>query len=123
MTHSTNRVGRDSEEVAARYLESLGYRIRARNWRTAMDAIRGELDIVADDRRTLVVCEVKSRRWASCDDAFAAVTYQKQRQIRRLAALYLASCDGVAEVRFDVVAVAWPATDGEPQIRHIKGAF
>ena len=123
MTHATNRVGRVSEEVAARYLESLGYRVRARNWRTAQEAIRGELDIIAEDGGTLVICEVKSRRWADCDDAFAAVTYRKQRQIRRLASLYLAGQQGPTDVRFDVIAVAWPTTNDAPQIRHIQGAF
>lgn len=122
MTVSSNRVGRIGEDLAARHLESLGYVIVARNWRTAVEAVRGELDIVARHGSTLVFCEVKTRRRTICDDAFAAVTWAKQRQLRRLAALYLAEVDAV-DVRFDVIAVAWPAAGGAAVIDHIAGAF
>ncbi|MPZ73980.1 MAG: YraN family protein [Nitriliruptorales bacterium] len=123
MTQSTNRLGRIGEELAARHLAALGYHIRERNWRGCEEAIRGEVDIIAEDASTVVFCEVKSRRWSVCDEAFAAVTYAKQRQIRRLAALYLAGNGRHADVRFDVVAVAWPAAGGDPLVHHIAGAF
>ena len=123
MTASSNRIGRIGEHLATRYLEDLGYRILDRNWRAAVDAVRGELDIVAQDGRTLVFCEVKSRRRTPFDDAFAAVTWSKQRQLRRLAALYLSREQGGVDVRFDVIAVAWPAAGGAAAVDHIRGAF
>jgi putative endonuclease len=123
MTASSNRLGRIGEDLATRYLQDLGYRILDRNWRTSVDAVRGELDIVAQDGRTLVFCEVKSRRRTPFDDAFAAVTWSKQRQLRRLAALYLAREHGGVDVRFDVIAVAWPASGGAAAVDHIQGAF
>jgi putative endonuclease len=123
MTTATNRVGRIGEQLAVVHLEALGYRIEARNWRTSVVDVRGELDIVARDGDILVFCEVMSRRRTVCDDAFAAVTWTKQRQVRRLAALYLAGRAGGVDARFDVVAVAWPATGGAAVIDHIKGAF
>lgn len=123
MTQSTNRLGRIGEDLAARHLEELGYRIVARNWRAAIGDVRGEVDIVAVDGRTLIFCEVKSRRRTVCDDAFAAVNWSKQRQLRRLAALYLAGVDVHAEVRFDVIAVTWPPSGGAAEIRHIAEAF
>jgi len=122
MTQSTNRLGRIGEDLAVRYLESLGYGIVQRNWRAAMGDIRGEVDVIARDGNTLVFCEVKSRRRAICDDAFAAVTWSKQRQLRRLAALYLSALPSV-DIRFDVVAVAWPAEGGPAVVHHIKAAF
>lgn len=123
MTASTNRVGRIGEDLAARHLERLGYVIVERNWRTAVEAVRGEVDIVARQGRTLVFCEVKTRRRTLCDDAFAAVTWSKQRQLRRLASLYLGAVDERVDVRFDVIAVAWPMGGGGAAVHHIAGAF
>lgn len=123
MTQSTNRLGRIGEDLAVRHLEALGYRILARNWRAAAADIRGEVDVVAADGSTLVFCEVKSRRRSGCDDAFAAVNWSKQRQLRRLAALYLTALPVHTDVRFDVIAVAWPATGGAADVQHIREAF
>jgi putative endonuclease len=50
-------LGRSGEQVAAEYLERAGLRVLDRNWRSAT----GEIDIVAVERRVLVVCEVKTR--------------------------------------------------------------
>lgn len=123
MTASSNRLGRIGEDLATRHLESLGYAIVARNWRASVDGVRGELDVVARHGRTLVFCEVKARRRTACDDAFAAVTWSKQRQLRRLAALYLAERPEGGDVRFDVIAVAWPPQGGAAVVDHIVGAF
>ena len=123
MTQSTNRLGRIGEDLAVRHLEGLGYRIVARNWRAAAGDVRGEIDVIAHDGRCLVFCEVKSRRRSVLDDAYAAVNWSKQRQLRRLAALYLAGRRDSVEVRFDVVAVVWPVGGGAAAVEHIAGAF
>lgn len=123
MTHATNRLGRVGEELAVRYLQGLGYAIEARNWRAAVADVRGELDVVARDGPTLVFCEVKTRRRSGSIGAFAAVGFAKQRQLRRLAALYLAGRRDCVDVRFDVVAVSWPADGGAADVDHIVGAF
>ena len=123
MTQSTNRLGRIGEDLAVRHLEGLGYHIVARNWRAASGDVRGEVDVIARDGRCLVFCEVKSRRRSVFDDAYAAVTWSKQRQLRRLAALYLAGRGESVDVRFDVVAVAWPVGGGAAAVEHIAGAF
>lgn len=125
MTTATNRIGRIGEGLAARHLQRLGYIIVARNWRVQVEGLRGELDIVATDAGALVFCEVKTRRRAMPDDqALAAVAWDKQRQLRRLAGLYLAREGGHgADVRFDVVGVAWPASGGAAELVHVRGAF
>ena len=51
-------LGRFGEEVAAEHLRLQGLQILARNWRCPT----GELDIVARDGSSLVICEVKTRR-------------------------------------------------------------
>src|ERR1700685_3187515 len=50
-------LGKEGEQAAVGYLEKCGFRILDRNWRCA----DGEIDIVAVERHTLVVCEVKTR--------------------------------------------------------------
>jgi putative endonuclease len=123
MTQSTNRIGRIGEDLAARHLESHGFRILHRNWRASVDAVRGELDIIAMERSTLVFCEVKCRRSSTSEDTLASVTWSKQRQLRRLAALYLAGQPEHVPVRFDVVAVFWPPHGGGAEILHVRDAF
>ena len=50
-------LGIDGENLAAKYLESLGYSILERNFRHRL----GEIDILAEYEGHLVICEVKSR--------------------------------------------------------------
>ena len=50
-------LGRRGENLAADYLTERGLVVLSRNWRCR----DGELDIVATDGSTLVVCEVKTR--------------------------------------------------------------
>ena len=58
MTYERNRaLGRYGERVAADHLRSLGMVVLARNWRCRF----GEIDLVARDGSTLVICEVKTR--------------------------------------------------------------
>src|SRR5947199_6406806 len=52
-------LGDRGENVAARYLRNLGYKIIVRNFRCNL----GEIDIVARDGKTLVFVEVKTRAY------------------------------------------------------------
>lgn len=118
-------VGRHGEALAARHLESAGYRILARNWRVALGEVRGELDLVALDPSggVVVVCEVKTRRGDRYGGPLAAVTPAKQARIRALALAFLR--DGrvpAREVRFDVVGI-WLRRGAPPRIEHVVGAF
>jgi putative endonuclease len=111
-------MGPRGENVAARYLRNLGYKIIVRNFRCEL----GEIDIVAKDQKTLVFVEVKTR---SYDDPTPEdqVNEVKRHQITKAAKFYL-SRYGIPQppARFDVVAIVWP--DGrEPQIRHTPHAF
>lgn len=112
-------VGRFGEDVAARELESAGLRILDRNWRCA----DGEIDIVAADGDTLVICEVKTRSGLGFGDPAEAVVAAKAARLRRLALRWLAAHELTwAELRFDVVTVLRRA-DGGPVVRHLRGAF
>lgn len=85
----TRRIGRRGEQAAADYLAAAGYRVLERNWVCRDPDLRGELDLIARLRDTLVVCEVKTRSGATLDHPAQAVTPDKARRLRRLAARWL----------------------------------
>ena len=102
MTRERLRRGAIGEDLAAAFLRARGCAIVTRNFRCAA----GEIDLIALDGRTLVFCEVRTRRGASVESALESVTAAKQRQVIRVADVYLARHRLHAHaVRFDVVAV------------------
>jgi putative endonuclease len=113
------RTGVRGEELAARYLEEQGLVVLSRNWRCP----EGELDLVATDRRRLVVCEVKTRTTTNYGHPAEAVTEEKASRIRRLSRRWrTAHGIGWCEERFDIVAVIWPP-DAPPTLQHFTAAF
>lgn len=112
--------GRRGEEAAASHLAARGYRILHRNWRCRL----GELDIVAEDKGTIVFVEVRTRAARGRFGTPAeSVDARKRRKLAALAQTYLAMTGRRnAHVRFDVIAcTAQP--DGKLDIEHIPGAM
>lgn len=117
MSRVTDAVGAYGERVASRMLAEAGLVILERNWRCAS----GELDIVAREGRTIVFCEVKTRRSETYGVPAEAVGTEKMRRLRALAALWLAAHPRIrGEVRFDVVSV-WPQLSGPAAVEHLRG--
>jgi putative endonuclease len=112
-------LGRAAEEAAARFLERHGLRVVERNVRVG----RGEIDLVCREGAVWVFVEVKCRQAWWGDGPGAAVSFEKQRRIARLAEGYL-KWRGLRDprCRFDVVAVT---VDGAclTGIRHLRSAF
>lgn len=113
------RRGREAEQVAARYLEALGYRIVARNVHVGRF---GELDMIAYDGETLVFVEVKARSSARFGVPEEHITARKRRFLVRAAQAYM-SLHGITDVpcRFDVVTLDFRRTP--PVIRLYRNAF
>ncbi|MBK1786754.1 YraN family protein [Prauserella sp. ASG 168] len=112
-------LGRRGEELATEYLRGLGLVVLSRNWRCR----EGELDVVATDRTTLIVCEVKTRSGRGFGQPAEAVTEDKRIRIRRITSRWLAAFRVAwCPVRFDVIAIEFPPT-GPPSLRHFVGAF
>jgi putative endonuclease len=110
-------LGREGEQAAVGYLESRGFQILDRNWRCA----DGEIDIVASDRGTFVVCEVKTRSGTRFGTPFDAVGQAKRRRLRRLAAQWLAAHGSRFDrIRIDVVGLLRDGADGFT-IEHVQG--
>jgi putative endonuclease len=102
VTDARRRVGAQGERLAASWYTAHGYEVLARNWRCAA----GEIDLVLRRGPTLVVCEVKSRSSLAYGSPAEAVTADKRRRLRRLAAGWLAQHRMHAKtVRFDVACV------------------
>lgn len=109
-------VGNTGETCATKYLEELGYRILARQWRRLP---WGEIDIIALEKDELVFVEVKSRRSAEYGFPEAAVTRSKRQKIAKLIEWYLQS-NQISDqpYRFDVIAIEF--RNSVPSINHIR---
>ena len=110
-------LGRRGEDLAHRYLQRQGYMVVARNYRLASgDA---EADIVAWDRDTLAIVEVKSRERGEYGPPERAMARRSARtwpaSAREFAARSSTPWD---RVRFDVVTVVF--TD-PPQLVLYRG--
>jgi putative endonuclease len=119
MTKSTKRLGERGEDAAAAYLERAGFTIVERNWRCSA----GEIDIIAMDGETVVLCEVKTRRSTSKGSPSDAVTPAKRQRYARLASAYVQEAGlPETEIRFDVIAILVIAED-RALLRHHRCAF
>lgn len=118
MTYARNKaLGRYGENLAAAHLQSLGMVVLERNYRCRF----GEIDIVARDGATLVICEVKTRSNVLHGTPLEAITGQKAARLRRLASHWLAEHDvNPPSVRIDVVSVLVPAK-GAPCVERVTG--
>ena len=115
----SSQLGHLGEDAAAAHVVRLGWRVLARNWRPADRSLRGELDLVALDGHTVVVCEVKTRSGGGAGPAVGGVTPRKLLQLRRLAAAWLVERPvGATSVRIDVIGVLWPPSAMAPLIDH-----
>ena len=102
MTSVRRALGDHGETLVANWYEDHGYTVVARNWRCR----NGEIDIVAAKGSVVVICEVKTRSSNRFGLPVEAITFTKQRRLRRLAAMFLAANPQRAnEIRFDVGSV------------------
>lgn len=118
---NTELIGRWGEEKAAEYLKSLGFAIVGMNYRCRM----GEIDVIAEDRRHVVFCEVKLRKSDAFAQAREFVTAGKQDRLRAAASMWLSGNETEKQPRFDVVEIYAPngADEKNYSLNHIENAF
>lgn len=94
--------GKAAEEQACRFLESQGLRLIIKNYRASY----GEIDLILQDKASIVFVEVRTRNSARFGGAAASVTYAKQQKIIKTAMHYLLThkLRNKMPMRFDVVA-------------------
>jgi len=118
-TLTRGELGALGEQLATDHLTSLGLQVLSRNWRCRY----GELDVIAADpaTETVVFVEVKTRTGDGFGGLAQAVTEQKVRRLRRLAAIWLAGQDRRwATLRIDVIGVRIGRRRA-PEITHVRG--
>ncbi len=112
-----DQLGTEGEQLAADFPAAAGMEILARNWRCK----DGEIDIVALDGRTLVICEVKTRSGVRFGTPIEAITRPKAFRLRRLAVAWVRSHGLVFDqIRIDAVGVL-RAASGEFSVEHVPG--
>jgi len=112
---STKTIGDQAESTAEKFLQNNKLKIIERNYRSRL----GEIDIIAEDKGTLVFIEVKFRKSISHGLPYETVTASKQCKIIRTAESYLqkSRCSSNKACRFDVISIH------NQDINWIKNAF
>ncbi|MEI7792287.1 MAG: YraN family protein [Candidatus Berkelbacteria bacterium] len=109
------QTGNLGEDTATDFLISKGYKILARNLFFAF----GEIDILAEKDRSIVIVEVKTVRGSGFGLAQDLVRFAKQNKLRMLARAVEQQYPGKT-IRIDVIAIDFSGS--EPKIEHIESA-
>ncbi|MDR3284232.1 MAG: YraN family protein [Treponema sp.] len=114
----TKTTGFAGEAKAAAFLETQGYTIVCRNWRTP----QGEIDIIAEKDGALVFAEVKTLPNGGPETLARVLDEKKQRRIVKTAKNFLNMYRQYSSgyIRFDVLIVDTPGFD---PVHHIENAF
>ena len=111
-------LGRRGEEAAAEFVAARGMVILERNWRHR----QWELDLVCEDRETLVFVEVKTRGAGSLGSPEDGLHAAKRSRLVRAASEYLSRKRAWARpCRFDLVTVT--ERQGALRVEHHENAF
>ncbi len=112
--------GMQGEELTAKYLTSLGFKIIAKNFHSRY----GELDLVAVDENLILFVEVKTRKVNSLVLSAEAVFHSKIKKIIKTAAIFLEKNTqfNFLQPRFDVSEVVIKSLDSV-NLNYIENAF
>jgi putative endonuclease len=112
-------LGLRGERIAIAFLTSCGWAVEAHRFKLG----RHDLDLVIRKGKMVAFVEVKTRRSATCGAAVESVSRRKQRDIARVASVWILRHGRPDdEYRFDVLAVQ-DAPGGKPVIEHITDAW
>lgn len=115
-----NDLGVWGEDCAASFLEEQGYVIAERDWSLG----KRDLDIIAlsDDRKYLVVVEVKTRQDDELTEPEEAVDAAKIRNLAVAANAYVKMNEVDLPIRFDIISIVGKGKN-DRRIEHIVDAF
>ena len=111
------KTGKDAEAHACRYLQAHGLQVVQRNYHSR----RGEIDLVMQDKDSLVFVEVRYRRQSGFGSAAESVDRCKQSKLIACANHYIQTFPEIARqpCRFDVVTMGGDMNS----IEWIRNAF
>ena len=116
--------GRLAEDIAAETLKKKGLRILERNFGNKF----GEIDIIAQDKDTLVFVEVKAKKGVDFGSPEEMISRGKLQKIRNMAMVYLegkslpAGRQGLP-CRIDVIAVVLDPNDQLTRLTHYENVY
>ncbi len=105
------------ETLAASFLAKKGYIVLAKN----IHCKKTEIDIVALDKETLVIVEVKTRQTTQIGEPWKAVHRRKQKHLIAAANYYVCENKIDRDIRFDIVSIVH--THFQTKIEHFVDAF
>jgi len=97
----STETGNSAEDLAASYLESQGWDILARNYRTK----RSEIDIVASSNGIIHIVEVKYRRSTAFGGGLDYITPDKIRRLRNAAVMWATTNRFKGDYQIDIISV------------------
>ena len=107
-------IGKNGEEIAVKFLEKQGYKILETNKRFSKLC---EIDIVAQEKDTLVFVEVKTRKTDICGHPLEAITKNKYNHIKQGLYLYLQENPQYRKYRIDAISILLKP---DVKIEHLK---
>ncbi len=116
---TTRAIGQETESLACHYLLAQGLSLLERNF----SGPQGEIDLIMEDRQSLVFIEVRYRRNHNFGSGAETITHSKQKKLLATAARYLQRHPLQADrpARFDVISICME--NNRPSINWIKNAF
>ncbi|ADJ29514.1 YraN family protein [Nitrosococcus watsonii] len=111
--------GEQAEQLACHYLQTQGLRLAQRNYHCRL----GEIDLIMEDRESLVFIEVRCRRKGRFGNAIDSITPAKQARLIAAAQHYLQRTGRTQNkpCRFDVVGIT--PEKGVNNITWLRDAF
>ncbi len=119
MNQEKIQLGQTAEKLAWQYLQKQGFNLVLNNYRCPY----GEIDLIVQEKDTLVFVEVRSRRGSHQIEALASIDQRKQQKIRQTALHYLQEKE-ISEdcpLRFDAIAITFH--DSHYSLTHLRQAF
>jgi putative endonuclease len=114
---STKQKGQEGEDIACAFLLENKYKIIERNWHFS----KYEVDIIVENKDTLVFVEVKFRTGNYFGEPEVFVSAKQKLNLIRVANYYIDKKDISKEARFDIIAIV--KNKGQITINHIEDAF
>lgn len=116
MKLNKNNAGLVAEKIAETFLLKQGLKLITSNYHCPY----GEIDLIMQDKESLVFVEVRLRTNTQFGSAAASITPQKQQKLMRTAQHYLQKTNAKLACRFDAVLLS--KADAE-NIDWIRNAF
>lgn len=114
-----NQIGQAAESAALNYLQRHGLTLIEKNFHCRF----GEIDLIMQQRDTLVFIEVRCRQENAIVSAIESITPQKMRKIQRTAEYFSMRYREMPNCRFDVVAMTYSRDKIGYAIEWITDAF